>query len=77
MDRDVADGDFVLVGSEGRQDFALLALRNLHMAEGPSEFGCDLIEFCRRDPQVPVSFLKPERRRPRVRSCDGNMFTTA
>jgi hypothetical protein len=61
---DVACGDLVLVGSEGCKDFALLGLRNLEEVQGASEFGCDLIEFCGRNPEAPVGLFKSERRRP-------------
>ena len=61
--RFVAGGDLVFVGGEGCQDFALLALRDLEEVQGPSEFRCDLIEFCGGDPEVPVGLLKAERRR--------------
>lgn len=44
--RGVAGGDLVLVGGEGCQDFGLLPLWNLEEVQGPSEFRCDLIEFC-------------------------------
>jgi len=40
----VAGGDFVLVGGEGGQDFVLFLLRHLEEVQGPSEFGCDLVE---------------------------------
>jgi hypothetical protein len=55
---DVACGDLVLVGSEGCQDFCLLRLRNLEEVQGPSQFRCDLIEFCGGDPEVTVGLLK-------------------
>jgi hypothetical protein len=42
------------VGGEGCQDFGLLALRDLDEVQGPSEFRCDLIEFCGGDPEVSV-----------------------
>src|SRR6476620_2120552 len=61
--RDVAGGDLVLVGGEGCQDFAFLALRYLEEVQGPTEFRCDLIEFCRGNSKVPVGLLKAERRR--------------
>jgi hypothetical protein len=61
--RGVARGDFVLVGGEGGQHFALLALRHLCEVQRPTEFGCDLVEFGRRDPQVAMGLLKAERRR--------------
>jgi hypothetical protein len=60
-DRDIAGGDLVLVGGEGCQDFGLLALRDLGEVQGPSEFRCDLIEFCGGDPEVPMGLLKAER----------------
>ena len=60
---DVAGSDLFFVGGEGCQDFALLALRDLEEVQGPSEFGCDLIEFCGGNPEVPVGLLKAERRR--------------
>jgi hypothetical protein len=63
IDRDVSGGDLVFVGSEGCQDFGLLGLRDLEEVQSPSEFCCDLIEFCRGDPEVPVGLLKAERRR--------------
>ena len=62
-DRGVAGRHFILVGGEGRKHFGLFALRNLGKIEAPPEFGRDLIEFGRRDPQVAVGFLKAERRR--------------
>ena len=34
------------MGGEGREHFALLALRYLEEVQGPSELRCDLIEFC-------------------------------
>jgi hypothetical protein len=55
--RDVAGGDLVFVGGEGCQDFGLLGLRDLEEGQGPSEFRCDLIEFCGGDPEVPVGLL--------------------
>jgi hypothetical protein len=61
--RDVAGGDLVFVGGEGRQDFGLLGLRDLDEVQGTPEFRCDLIEFCRGDPEVAVGLLKAERRR--------------
>ena len=60
---DVASGDLILVGSESCQDFGLLALGDLDEVQGPSEFCCDLIEFCGRDAEVPMGFLKTKRRR--------------
>lgn len=42
---DIASGDLVFVGGEGCQDFALLGLWDLEEVQGPSEFGCDLIEL--------------------------------
>jgi hypothetical protein len=48
--RDIAGGDLVFVGGEGCQDFGFLALRDLREVQGPPEFSCDLIEFCRGDP---------------------------
>jgi hypothetical protein len=60
--RDVAGGDLVFVSGEGCEDFGLLGLRNLGEVQGPSEFRCDLIEFCGGDPQVPVGLFKAERR---------------
>src|SRR4029079_15925449 len=61
--RDVAGGDLVLVGGEGCQDFAFLALRHLEEVQGPTEFRCDFVEFCRGNSKVPVVLLKAERRR--------------
>jgi hypothetical protein len=55
----VASGDLVFVGGEGSQDFGLLALRDLEEVQGPSEFRCDLIEFCWRYPEVPVGLSRP------------------
>jgi hypothetical protein len=60
---DVAGGDLVFVGGEGCQDFGLLALRDLEEVQGPSEFRCDLIEFCGGNPEFSVGLLKAERRR--------------
>ncbi len=36
----------------------LLALRDLEEVQGSTEFRCDLIEFCRGDPEVPMGLLK-------------------
>ena len=55
--RDVACSNFVFVNGKGRQDFTLLALRDLDEIQGPPEFRGNLIEFCRRDPEVPVGLL--------------------
>jgi hypothetical protein len=52
------------MGGKRCQDFGLLALRDLEDVQGPSEFRCDLIEFRRGYPEVPVRLLKAERRRP-------------
>ncbi len=60
---DVADRDLILVGGESCQDFGLLALRDLDGVKGATEFCRDLIEFCRRDAEAPVRFLKTKRRR--------------
>ena len=60
---DVASSDLILVGGESCQDFGPLAWGDLDEVQGPSEFCCDLIEFCGRNPEVPVGFLKTERRR--------------
>jgi NAD(P)-dependent dehydrogenase (short-subunit alcohol dehydrogenase family) len=60
---DVAGSDLVFMGGEGCQDFGLLALRDLEEVQGPSEFRCNLIEFGRGDPEVPVGLLQAERRR--------------
>ena len=46
----VTGGDLVFVGSERRQHLALLALWDLEEVQGPSEFCCELIEFCGGDP---------------------------
>ena len=59
----VAGGDLIFVGGEGCQDFVLLALRDLEEVQGPSEFRCDLIEFCGGDLEAPMGLLKSERRR--------------
>src|SRR5687768_5334218 len=59
----IAGGDLAFVGGEGCQDFGLLAFRNLDEVQGPSEFGCDLIELGGRDPEVPMRLLEAERRR--------------
>src|SRR4029450_10257859 len=59
----VAGGDLVFVGGEGCQDFGLLTLWDLEEIQGPSEFGCDFIKFCRGDPEFPVGFFQTERRR--------------
>jgi hypothetical protein len=48
--RDVTGGHLVFVSGEGCQDFSLLALRDLDEVQGTPEFRCDLIEFCRGDP---------------------------
>jgi hypothetical protein len=53
----VASSHLVFVSGEGCQDFGLLALRHLDKVQGPSEFRCDLIEFCGGDPEVPVGLL--------------------
>jgi hypothetical protein len=45
--RDVTGGDLVFVGGKGCQDFGLLGLRDLEEVQGPSKFGCDLIELGR------------------------------
>ena len=50
----VAGGHLVFVGREGCQDFALFALRDLKLIKGPTEFRCDLIEFCGGDLEVSV-----------------------
>src|SRR5690242_5618702 len=59
----VAGGDLIFVGGEGCQNFVLLALRDLEEVQGPTEFCCDLIEFCGGDLEVSVGLLKSERRR--------------
>ena len=59
LDFDVAGGDFAFVGGEGGQDFGLLRLRNLEEIQSPSKLRCDLIKFGRRNPEVPVGFLRP------------------
>ena len=51
------------MGGEGCQDFVLLALRDLEEVQGPTEFRCDLIEFCGGDLEASVGLLKSERRR--------------
>jgi len=51
------------VSSEGGQDFGLLTLWDLQEIQSPSELCCNLIKFCRGDPEVPVGLLKAERRR--------------
>jgi hypothetical protein len=51
---DVARGDLAFVGGEGGQDFGLFTLRDLKEIQGPSELRCDLIKFCRGNPEVPV-----------------------
>jgi hypothetical protein len=61
---DIARGDLVFVGGERCQHFGLLWLWDLDEVQGPSEFGCDLIEFCGRNPEAPVGLFKSERRRP-------------
>ena len=45
------------------QHFSLLALRHLGEVQRPPEFSSDLIEFCWRNPEIAVGFLKAERRR--------------
>jgi hypothetical protein len=62
LGRDIAGGDLVFVGGKGCQDFGLLALRDFGEIKGASEFRCNLIEFCWRDPEAAVGFLKTERR---------------
>src|SRR5829696_2705462 len=54
--------DLALVGGEGCEDFGLLALRHLGEVQGSPEFRCDLVKFCRGDPEVPVGLLKAELR---------------
>jgi hypothetical protein len=46
------------VGGKGCQDFGLLAFRDLGEVQRPSKFGCDLIEFGRRDPEFPMGLLQ-------------------
>src|SRR5215203_2786297 len=58
------------MGAEGCQDFGLLALRDLEDVQGPSEFRCDLIEFCGGDPEVPVGLLKAEGRCAGLGGCE-------
>jgi hypothetical protein len=41
------------------QHFGLLALRHLGEVQRPPEFSRDLIEFCRRNPQIAVGFSRP------------------
>ena len=55
-------GDLFFMGGEGRQNFVLLALRDLCKVQGPSEFRCDLIEFCGGNFEVSMGLLKAERR---------------
>lgn len=50
------------MGSEGFQDFAFLALRDLEVIQAPSEFRYDLVELCGGDPEVAVGLLKAKRR---------------
>ena len=64
--RDVARGDLVFVGGKGCQDFGLLTLRHLGDVEGTSKFCCDLVKFSGGDAEVPMSFLKAERRLSRA-----------
>src|SRR6185503_19373434 len=59
--RDVTGGDLLFVRGEGRQDFALLALRNLSEIQAPSEFRGDLIELGWGDLQIAVGLLKAKR----------------
>jgi hypothetical protein len=54
---DGARSNFVFVSGKGCQDFSLFALRDLGEIKTPSELRGDLIEFCRRDPEVPVRLL--------------------
>ena len=49
------------MGGESFQDFVLFLFRYLEGIQRPSEFRCDLIEFCRRDFKAAVSLLKAER----------------
>src|SRR6478735_8263510 len=58
MGRDVAGGDLVLVRGEGCENFIFFALRNLDVVQGPPELCRDLVEFCRGDFQIAMSFLK-------------------
>ena len=58
---DVASGNLVFVRGEGFKHLALLGLWNLEVIQGPAEFSCDLVEFCGRDPQVPMGLLKAKR----------------
>ena len=67
---DVAGGDLAFMGGEGGQDFRLLTLRDLEEIQGPSELRCDLIKFCRGDPEVPVGLFKAERRRAGLGGCE-------
>src|SRR6187397_487857 len=60
---DIASGDLIFVGGESCQNFGLLALRDLDGVKSATEFCRDLIEFCRRDAEVPVRFFKTKRRR--------------
>ena len=57
----VAGGNLAFVGGEGGKNFVRLGFRDLEDRQGPSEFRCNLVEFCGRDPQIPVRLLKPER----------------
>ena len=59
--RCITGSDLVFVRSEGSQDFALLAFRDLEKVQGPPEFRSDLIKLCGRDAEIPVGFLKAER----------------
>jgi hypothetical protein len=59
LDRDIAGRDLVFMGGEGCQNFVPLALRDLEEVQSSSEFCCNLIEFSRGDPEVPVGFSTP------------------
>ena len=58
----VTGGDLVLVGGESRQHFRFFGLGDFEKVQGPSEFRCDLIEFCGRNLKIPVGLLKAQRR---------------
>ena len=57
----VAGGNLAFVGGKGGKNFVGLGFRDLEYRQGPSGFRCNLVEFCGRDPQIPVRRLKPER----------------
>ena len=55
----VAGGNLAFVGGEGGKNFVRLGFRDLEDRQGPSEFRCNLVKFCGRDPQTRCASSSP------------------